>query len=212
MPSGSARPTGPCWLGFVHHTGASVVAPDYPLAPASTVERTLPWTLARYSDLAAEGRPVVVMGDSAGGGLALSTAVAAREAGLPQPRRLVLLSPWLDVGMTAPDGALLDAGDVMLSRSGLVRAGIQYAGTAGPSDRRASPLFADLAGLPPTLVLAGTADQLVADSRRLEAAGRAVDWPLTVVQAPGMVHDWILFGFLPESRIALADVVEAVLA
>jgi acetyl esterase/lipase len=151
------------------------------------------------------------MGDSAGGGLALSLTVAARAEGMRPPRHLVLLSPWLDVGMTAREAVPFDAADVFLTRDGLIRAGRQYAGAAGTADWRASPLFADLAGLPATTVLAGTADQLVLDARRLGSRAVAAGSPVVVHEVPGMVHDWVLFGLVPEARAALDLVVECVL-
>ena len=193
---------------LITRAGVSVCAPDYPLAPSSTVMETLGWTLDLFEGIARQGGQVVVMGDSAGGGLALSLAVEIRDKGLAPPSRLILLSPWLDVGMSAPDGPALDGRDVVLSRAGLLDAGRRYAGAAGVTDPRASPLFADLAALPPTTIYCGGDDQLVADARRLaERARRSPGWDLRVREMPGMVHVWMLFGFLPEARSTTDDIV-----
>jgi acetyl esterase/lipase len=188
-----------------------VSVPDYPLAPERTAAVTVPWTTDVYAAAAAAaaaaGRRVVLMGDSAGGGLALAVAVAARDRGLPMPAAMVLLSPWLDVGMTAPDAEELDRRDRMLPRRGLVTAGRAYAGAAGVADPLASPLFADLAGLPPTTILASTTEGLIADARRLAArAAQIPGWRVDVRETPDMVHDWLLFGFLPEARAAISEV------
>ena len=196
---------------LVRRSGASVSAPEYPLAPGSTVSTTLAWTVGLYADLVADGRPLVVMGDSAGAGLALSLAVAARDQGLAPPARLVLLSPWLDVGMTSAAGADLDRGDLILSRASLVHAGRLYAGAEGVNDPRASPLFADLSGLPPTTVYCGGDDQLVVDARRLaERQASLPAWELAIREAPGMVHVWMFFDFLPEAKEALDAIVREV--
>ena len=196
---------------LVGRTGASVSAPEYPLAPGSTVSTTLAWTVDLYADLVADGRPLVVMGDSAGAGLALSLAVAARDQGLAPPARLVLLSPWLDVGMTSAAGADLDRGDLILSRASLLHAGRLYAGAEGVNDPRASPLFADLSGLPPTTVYCGGDDQLVVDARRLaERQASLPAWELAIREAPGMVHVWMFFDFLPEAKEALDAIVREV--
>ncbi len=198
---------------LVRRTGASVSAPEYPLAPGSTVPTTLAWTVDLHADLVAAGRPLVVMGDSAGAGLALSVAVAARDQRLAPPARLVLLSPWLDVGMTSAAGVDLDRRDHILSRASLLHAGRLYAGAEGVNDPRASPLFADLSGLPPTTVYCGGDDQLVADARRLATVAASLPaWELSIREASGMVHVWTFFDFLPEAKEALDAIVHEVAA
>ena len=208
---GVGRPHWTLLADIIRRTGVAAWMPDYPLAPASTASETVAWAADIYAaaatEAAAAGRPVVLMGDSAGGGLALSVAVAARDRGLPMPASLVLLSPWLDVGMTAPNGEELDRQDLMLPRRGLLAAGKAYAGGAGVADPLASPLFADLTGLPPTTVFASTTEQLRADAHRLAAcAAQIPGWRVDVREAPDMVHDWLLFGFLPETRAAIGEI------
>jgi monoterpene epsilon-lactone hydrolase len=200
------------WLlaDVIRRSGAAVWVPDYPLAPQHTAAVTVPWTTDVYAvaiGAVQAGRPVVLMGDSAGGGLALAVAVAAKDRGLPMPAALVLLSPWLDVGMTAPDADELDRHDRMLPRRGLLAAGKAYAGAAGVADPLASPLFADLTGLPPATVFASTTEGLIADARRLAArAAHIPGWQVDVRETPDMVHDWLLFGFLPEARAAITEI------
>ena len=207
------------WLlaDVIRRSGSAVLVLDYPLAPENTAAVTVPWATDVYaaaaSEAAATGRSVVLMGDSAGGGLALAVAVAARDRGLPMPAALILLSPWLDVGMTAPDGEELDRHDRMLPRRGLLAAGKAYAGAAGAADPLASPLFADLTGLPPTTIFASTTEQLLADAHRLAArAAEIPGWRLDVRETPDMVHDWLLFGFLPEARAAISEIADILAA
>jgi acetyl esterase/lipase len=187
---------------LVERTGATVVAPEYPLAPQATADHVVAWTVARWQALPADDGPRVLMGDSAGGGLALAVAMALRDADQPLPDHLVLLAPWLDATMSAPDAAALDRGDRLLARDSLLRAGALYAGNLSPRDPRVSPLFGDLQGLPPTDVFAGGRDQLVADARRLAvlAAADAPDWALRVHETADVPHDYMIMDFLPEAQ------------
>lgn len=195
---------------LIRRTGALVVAPDYPLAPEHQADEAVEWALARFLEL--KGRPVILMGDSAGAGLCLALAVAARDRGLAPAQRIILLSPWLDGGMTDEEAFELDLRDRFLSRVGLRRCAEAYAGELGLRDWRVSPLFADLSGLPPTDAYCGTADQLIADTRRLaERAAALPDWDFTAHEYPGMVHDWMIIDFLPEARRAVHDIARDVL-
>ena len=109
--------------------------------------------------------------------------------------------------MGGPDAEELDRGDVFLSRSSLQRAGLAYAGALDVRDPRVSPLFADLAALPPTEVHAGSRDQLVSDARRLvQRATEFPAWDLRYEETPGMVHDWAIIGLLPEARRTLTGI------
>lgn len=195
---------------LVESTGLRVCAPDYPLAPAATVDDVLAWAVDRYREVAEEDGPLVVMGDSAGGGLAMAVTMQARDLGLRMPDRLVLLCPWLDVSMSGADAAVLDGIDPFLSREGLLACARAYAGDRDLVDPALSPLFGDLSGLPPTDLYAATLDQLWSDSRRLRwnAATEYPDWDLRYVEGPGMVHDWIVLSPLPEARQARRDVAE----
>jgi acetyl esterase/lipase len=218
---GAGRPHWTFLAEVIRRTGSTVWMPDYPLAPASTASDTVAWATDAYAAAAADaatsaaaaGRQVVLMGDSAGGGLALAVAVASRDQGLPMPAALILLSPWLDVGMTAPDGAELDRRDRMLPSRGLLAAGRAYAGQAGVADPMASPLFADLTGLPPTTVFVSAAEQLLADARRLATRATEIpEWRVDVRETPDMVHDWALFGFLPEAHATIAEITDILAA
>lgn len=198
---------------MVRLAGVTVTAPDYPLAPPATAATVVPWTLGVYDDLvrsaAQEGRPVVVMGDSAGAGLSLALALAARDEGRVLPDALLLLSPWLDTGSTAPDAEELDRADVFLDRAAGLRAGALYAGPEGVGHPWASPLFADLADLPPITAWCGDADQCVADTRRLAERARSEGLDVTTHVEPGMVHVWMLVGLMPEARRTVSEVAAA---
>jgi acetyl esterase/lipase len=191
---------------------ARVVVPLYPLAtrglPADVVSGVADLLDELLGEARAAGGRLVLMGDSAGGGLALAAAQAARAQGRPQPDRISLISPWLDVTMTHPDQPAIARQDGMLRIDGLAEAGRCYAGALDPADPLVSPLNGSLAGLAPLTVLCGTHDVLLPDSRRLAAgaaeAGLAIDYH----EAPGLPHCYPLAP-IPESAAARATLIAA---
>lgn len=188
-------------------TGLRVTVPLYPLTPEHRCAEICALVMAVYRDgLEAEGGPpLALMGDSAGGGLALSLAMQLRDAGLPLPGGLVLISPWLDVTTSDPAQARIEPSDVMLMRPGVRTLGRWYAGDWDATDARVSPLFGTLRGLPPIELFCGTHDILVADARRLAARARAEGATLAYQEEPGLMHVYPLLG-LPESRRAEARI------
>lgn len=160
------------WLAaarIVAGAGVGLVLPIYPLAPLSTAVDTVATATAIAADLTeARGeRELTVMGDSAGGGLALAVAQELRDQHRASLRQLVLISPWLDVSMTDPAIAALDRYDAMLHGPGCAEAGRIYAGALEVHDSRVSPLHGDLMGLPTIAVFSGTHDILHPDAKRL---------------------------------------------
>ncbi|MGU3646526.1 alpha/beta hydrolase fold domain-containing protein [Microbacterium sp. C23T] len=154
---------------LVHRTGARVIVPIYPLAPLSTAARTVPRLVDLFALLADAGgsRGLVVMGDSAGGGLALAVAQQLRDRHFRLPDRLILISPWLDVEMSHARAREIEPRDPMLAIPGLRDAGMAYAGELQHTDPLVSPLYGDLEGLPPVMCFTGTADLLNPDAVRL---------------------------------------------
>lgn len=197
---------------LVSATGLTVTVPLYPLTPEHACADIGAFALAVYRACAAADpeAPIALMGDSAGGGLALSLAMQVRDAGtgpagLPAPVGLVLIAPWLDVTTSDPSQARIEPLDVMLMRPGVRTLGRWYAGALDPTDARVSPLYGTLRGLPPIELVCGSHDILVADARRLAARARAEDAPLAYHEEPGLMHVYPLLG-LPESRRAEARI------
>lgn len=180
---------------------ARVLVPLYPLAPEGTAATVVPLMVELHAEVrAAYGPDVVWSGDSAGGGLALLVALALRDADRPLPAALVLLAPWVDVGLVHPR---LDRGpDPALDVPGLRYAGRLWAGDLDVADPRVSPGFADLAGLPPTTVVVGGHDLFVEDCRDLAARADAAGVDVHLAVAPGGFHVFPAVTFLPESRAA----------
>jgi acetyl esterase/lipase len=189
---------------------ATVAAPDYPLSHEAGWRETLSMVRNTYSELAdrAGSRELVVMGDSAGGGLALALAQSLKKDALPQPSRLILLSPWLDAGMGNPEIPAVEPLDPVLGAEALRLAGLRYAGGDDPADARISPLYGDFNGLAPITLFTGTADILNPDARELRDRMRVQGLPLDYREYPAMIHDWALFDF-PESAIAKREILDA---
>ena len=170
----------------------AVHVPIYPLAPRSTAATTVPATADVLRKVAAEhgADQVTVMGDSAGGGLALAAAQHARELPL---RRIVLLSPWLDAATDDPRQLEIEPRDRMLWVEVLQEAGRMWAGDLDVHDPLPSPLHGDLVGLAPIDVFVGTHDLLWVDAVRLAAHPG-----VTLHEGAKMQHVWPLLPGLPE--------------
>lgn len=190
--------------------GATVTLPLYPLAPAHRYDETLAVGREAYERMAAAADPAdqVVMGDSAGGGMALVLAQELRAAGRPQPRDLVLISPWLDITASDPEMATLDRRDPYLSIPGLVEAGRLYAGTLDRTDPRLSPLNGELDGLGRISVFIGSRDVLYADARRLHAKAQRCGVEIGYFEYEDMFHGWVLEQSIPEARRATRQIVD----
>lgn len=199
---GSAFMYRPITATLAKGSKAEVVVPDYRLAP----EHAFP---AAHDDCHAAAKELlgsrpraklVLAGDSAGGGLALATAIRLRDEGETRVAGVVLISPWLDLSMSGDSAFTKDAIDPMLSREGLRFAGEDYLRGVAPTDPVASPLFAELRGLPPIHVEVGTDEVLLDDSTRLAARAREAGVDVRLEVAEGLWHDYPLHaGLLAEA-------------
>lgn len=197
---------------LVTQAQARVVVPAYILAPRGTADRTVPVATDLLSGLIESGDGgTVLIGDSAGAGMALAAAQRLRDATGAQPSRIVLISPWLDVSMSHPDQEAIEAADPMLARPGLREAGRLYAGTLAADDPRVSPLHGTFAGLAPLTVFTGTRDLLTTDSRELLRRARADGAEVEFHEAAGLPHAYPLLP-VPEGRAARDRIVELIRA
>jgi acetyl esterase/lipase len=149
---------------------------------------------------------IAIAGDSAGGGLTVATLVALRDRRIPLPGAAVAISPWSDLGCAGETMTTCAALDPMVQRTDLLAMAAAYLGGADPRTPLASPLHADLRGLPPLLVQVGTRETLLDDAERLVAAARAAGVDVTLARWEGMIHVWHAFApLLPEADAAIAE-------
>ncbi len=204
---GFVAPTDPFHVRYVARLaqalGARVVLPDYPLAP----EHTWRDSHVAVADLTgrwlAEPEPVVLAGDSAGGGYALAVAQTLRDRGGPQPSHLLLHSPWVDLTTSAPETEAFTVRDTWLFLGKLRAYASWWAGSPDDLGRaEVSPALAALDGLPPALMFCGTRDTLAPGCRLLAARAAESSWRLTYVEEPDLIHVFPLLPFLPEARRA----------
>lgn len=190
---------------------AEVVVPAYALAPAAQVDDVLPRLVDLAADLLGEGRPVVLMGDSAGGALVLEVArgIRDRSPSGPAPVAVVPLCPWLDATLADDEVADLEATDPMLAESGLRAAGRWWAGPRGADDPLVSPVHLDLDDLPPIDVWIGDRDILRPAVDRLVERARGARVELHVHEVTAMFHVWMTRA-VPEAFRTRRDLVDLV--
>lgn len=183
-----------------------VLTPEYRLAPEHAAPAALMDALAAYRWLLDAGRrseDIVLFGECAGGGLAIALAVAAKEAGLPQPGGIHVVSPLCDLTLNAHSIDASKGDDPWLDRERLTWMAASNIQTNDPRDWRISPIHADLSGLAPILIHYA-ADEAVADDAVMMAErARAAGVDVTLLRVEDSVHSFVLFPFLPEAGAAL---------
>ena len=189
--------------------GFRVFAPDYRLAPENRFPAAVEDAVAFYRALLGEGyspERIVVAGESAGGGLALSLILALRDAGVPLPAAAALFSPWTDLAATGDSIRTNTRRCAMFEGAGVAFSARYYLGDTDPRNPLASPLYANLAGLPPLLIHVGADEVLLDDSTRLAERARAVGVSVELKVWPVVPHAWQLAPHLiPEARQSLRE-------
>jgi acetyl esterase/lipase len=184
------------------------LAPEHPF-PAAVEDTVNAW--AELLEMGIDPKKASFGGDSAGGGLVIAALVSARDKGLPMPSCACCISPWTDLvgsGRTMDTKALEDP---MVNRAALKFFSDFYADKEDKSHPLISPLFADLAGLPPLLIQVGTAETLLDDSRRLATRARYAGVDVSYAEWEGMPHIWHIFApLLEKSREAIIELGEFV--
>jgi acetyl esterase/lipase len=188
------------------------LAPSYRLAPENPFPAAVEDAVRAYEWLLAQGAEpsrTVIAGDSAGGGLALAAALAARNKKLPSCAGLALISPWTDLTCTSESYVARAATDVACTQAALAEMAGWYLGGADPATPLASPLFADLAGLPPLLCVTGADEILLDDTIHLVRKAGVAGVDASAVIVAGMQHVFPVWsGLFPEADEAIARIGE----
>lgn len=186
---------------------AEIFMPLYPLAPNHTASEVIPMMMKVWDEL----NPDVVMGDSAGGGMALALSQLRAAEGKPGAGEIILISPWLDLTMTDEAAAAIQDNDSMLDLTTMIVAGEMWAGEWDTTDHRVSPMYGSLENLGRISVFTGTYDVLNADARKLcriaQERGIEVDYH----EVEGMNHVWPVFP-IKEARDARRDIAQIIKA
>jgi acetyl esterase/lipase len=207
---GSPRTHRQILIGLAKAMSVPVWGLDYRLAPEHPCPAAVEDAVAAYRWLAHKfpAARIVLAGDSAGGGLALATALGIRGEGLRAPSGIIAFSPWTDLAATGPSVDANARTCAMFRPAGLRKAADIYLAGRDARDPRASPLYADLAGLSPLLLFASRHELLLDDTLRLAEKATAAGVDVEVVLRDRLLHVWPIFvHLLPEAREAMQDVV-----
>jgi acetyl esterase/lipase len=203
---------------LVEQLGVRVVMPDYRLAPEHPFPAAHADCLAAYRGLLAGGQDpstLIVMGDSCGGGLALTTLLTARDEGLAMPACFMSISGWFDLSVS---GSVPEGRDPFLTPEWVRNRGRDYVGDQMDlRDPRVSPAYADLAGLPPLYLPVAQFDTLRSGTYALAESALRAGVAVTAESWPGAVHGWqgLVSVGVPEAVAAFArmrDYVDAVVS
>jgi monoterpene epsilon-lactone hydrolase len=171
--------------------GTRALLTDYRQAPAHPHPAPLEDTTAAYRWLLGQGieaRHIAIAGDSSGGGLAITTLLRARELGLPIAAALMLMSPWVDMAVSSDTYESNRETEAFFYREVVAALAGMFLGGADPKDPLASPLYADLSGLPPTYVQVGGDETLLGESIRFGETARTAGMDVRVDVFPGQQH------------------------
>ena len=207
----SAQTHRPVTTRLAKLTHLPVFSLDYRLAPEHRFPAALEDAVAGYLWLIENQRidpaAIVLAGDSAGGGLVVATLVRLRELGKPLPAAGVCFSPWTDLSGSSTSAPLNDGKCAMFRVDNIVDFAKAYLGDVPPTNPLASPLFADLSGLPPILLHVGSTELLLDDSVRLHDRIRKAGGESVLEVYDDLPHVWqMLDGFIPEARDSLTKV------
>jgi monoterpene epsilon-lactone hydrolase len=191
-------------------TQMQVLFPEYRLAPEFPFPAALDDALSAYQYLVNKGIPaknIILMGDSAGGGLAIACAIALKDKGQAAPRALICFSPWVDLNHRGESIQSHADKDPVLTLQILQKHAKAYVADSDAQNPLISPLYADLKDLPPMLIQVGEMEILLSDSTRLAESARNAGVNVTLQVWPGMWHVWHYFErFVPEGKKAIEAV------
>lgn len=180
---------------LIDDTGATVILPDYPLTPKYNYKDVFNMVVPLYKEINEridiENR-LIVMGDSAGGGLSLALLERMSEENFKMPEKTILISPWLDVRLNNPDIEEVEKRDKKLNKEALKLSGIAYAGEDGINSYLVNPIDGDLSKIKNLTILVGTDDILNPDAYKLQEKAKEVNVEIDLKEYENASHIWLI--------------------
>lgn len=175
-------------------TNATIIVPDYPLAPKYTYKEVFEMMEPLYKDVVekVDSKDLIVMGDSAGGGLALALEEKLSQEGVSMPEKTILISPWLDVRLNNPEIEEVQKRDKELSKTKLQLAGIAYAGEDGINSYLVNPIDGDLSKLKNITIFTGTNDILNPDIHLIQEKAKEQGVTINIKEYENAGHIWMI--------------------
>ncbi len=211
MVIGSARSMQQAPSGMAAALGIPVASVDYRLAPDHPYPAAIDDALDAYRGLIDSGVPassIFLSGESSGGGLALATAMALRAAGDDLPAGIIGVCPFVDLTLRGPSVSKFAGDDPAANKDMLAYLGASYFQGHEPTDPFVSPLYGDLAGLPPMFLTASEGEVLLSDTTRLIDRAQKAGVDVTPRIVDDSVHVYTIFPFLPETASTMKAIGE----
>lgn len=179
---------------IVKDTKATVILPDYPLTPKYTYKDVFNMVEPMYKEIVEQvgKEKLIVMGDSAGGGLTLGLLEKIAEENIEQPKKTILISPWLDVRLTNPKIDEVQKIDTQLNKETLKLAGIAYSGVDGQNSYLVNPIDGNLSNLEHVTIFTGTKDILNPDVHVFQEKAKEVNVDIEIKEYENANHIWMI--------------------
>jgi acetyl esterase/lipase len=196
---------------LIDSLNCTITVPIYPLAPKHQHQEVFDMIVPIYEEIISDTKfeDVVIMGDSAGGGMSLSLAQLLKEKSLPQPGNIILISPTLDMTFSNPEIHEVAKLDPILAVPAIADIMKWYAGENGTKHYLISPIYGDFHGLGKISLFIGTHDILYPDAKRFKKMADEKGVLINYYEYPSMIHVWPLF-FFPESKKATNQIIEII--